>query len=155
VAAHPFLLFYVGDSCFGIDAERVAEVIADAEIVRVPGVDASVAGVTFVRGRVFAVIDTAQLLGIPQPPEQDRRVLLVSAAGLEAGLLVTRTGDLALVALDELDPVPEGAAPGGIEAARKLALGVVSRMTDEELAGTTLLDAESLLGVAKERACAS
>lgn len=153
--AHPFLIFFVGESRFGIDASMVAEVIANAEIVRVPGVDATVAGITFVRGRVFAVLDTARLLGLEaDAPERIRsgRVMLVSVAGLEAGLLVTRTGDIATFSTESLDPMPLERL-GSAE--RRVALGVVAHGTDDKLAGTTLLDGELLLGAAKERACAT
>ncbi len=151
----PYLLFYLGDASFGLPASVVAEVIADAELVRVPGTDASVAGVTFVRGRVFAVIDGAKLLGFPtQVYGPQSRVILLSHAGIEAGLLVSRTSDLVPLETDQLDPLPETLGGVAGTGARRVALGVVSRMVDEAFAGTTLLDATRVLGLAKERACA-
>ena len=150
----PYLLFYLGDVSFGLPASIVAEVIAGAELVRVPGTDPSVAGVTFVRGRVFAVIDGARLLGLPTPTYgAQRRVILLSHGGIEAGLLVSRTSDLVQFEAEELDPLPE--TLGGVQGtgARRVALGVVSRMVDEHFAGTTLLDAGRVLDLARERAC--
>jgi chemotaxis signal transduction protein len=149
--AHPFLLFYVGGSCFALEAAMVHEVLTEVALVRVPGVDPSVAGVTFVRGRVHAVLDTARLLGLAEEPSALDRVLLVAAAGIEAGLLVTRTGDLTPLDLEKLAPLPAELA--GIPGTERVAMGVVSQDYDGNLVGITVLDGESLLRVAKERAC--
>ena len=83
------ILVRLGGCRYALPLSGVGEVGRPPGLTRVPGLPVWVAGVANWRGRVLAVLDLRSLLGGP-PVELDRRgrVLVLSAGGLRAGLLV-------------------------------------------------------------------
>lgn len=72
-----------------IPLKRVREILAPQPLTRLPGCDASVAGLLGVRGRIVTVLDLGRTLGAaPSVAVPDHRVLLVEAGERVVGIIV-------------------------------------------------------------------
>jgi purine-binding chemotaxis protein CheW len=124
------VLFRLGGERFGLPLGAVREVVVpQPPFARVPRVSDAVRGVMNLRGRVVAVVDLAELMGLaPQPLEAGRGHVLILDHGKRAlGLLVG--GVLGVEAV----PPPEA---GGGELVRGL--------TSASFGAVTLLGPEAL-----------
>ncbi len=124
------MLFRLGGERFGLPLGAVREVVVpQPPFARVPRVSDAVRGVMNLRGRVVAVVDLAELMGLaPQPLEAGRGHVLILDHGKRAlGLLVG--GVLGVEAV----PPPE--AGGG---------ALVRGLTSASFGAVTLLGPEAL-----------
>ncbi len=118
-----WIAFEVGGRRHAIRAAQLAAVETAAGLRRLPVSRPPLAGVLLRRGRPLTVLDAHALFGLPPaglPPAP--AVLVLSAQGLESGLLVDR-----LIGLHPLDaslkPAPLPPPPGAALPADALALG--------------------------------
>jgi purine-binding chemotaxis protein CheW len=99
------LSFRLGDGGYSILARFIREVQPLDRITPLPSTPPFVLGLVNVRGRLLAALDIRPLLDIPQtPPAADAFLLVLTANGIEVGLLAdavieVRRGD------DDLAPV--------------------------------------------------
>jgi len=63
-AASRHCCLLVGDECFAVPAEAVAEVLRDGRITRVPRAPEAVIGLVHLRGRIVPVVDMQRHLGL-------------------------------------------------------------------------------------------
>ncbi|HWQ52360.1 MAG TPA: chemotaxis protein CheW [Bryobacteraceae bacterium] len=85
------LVFQLGEDRYGIDLERVTQVISNPPCAPVPGAPEQLAGVIQVRGEIRPVWDTARLLGRADDAAGDSvQVLLLNGKRREFGLRVDR-----------------------------------------------------------------
>jgi purine-binding chemotaxis protein CheW len=126
----------LGSERYGVDAERVREVRPLTDLTPVPGTPPWWAGIVNVRGTLYPVLDLRQYLDVPQDQAGDepKKVVLVSAAGLEAGLMVGEAPGVQRVPAAAIGPSLGGAS----EAVRETVRGV----TEDLLA---VIDVEALL----------
>lgn len=90
-----FSTFYLDRFWFGIEVERVQEVIPYQEITRVPLAPAIVRGLINVRGQIVTALDLRQRFGLPERPAKQLPMNLIARGGDEAvSLLVDDIGDL-------------------------------------------------------------
>jgi purine-binding chemotaxis protein CheW len=83
------LVFTVGGDRYGIELDRVSEVVAGVSCSPVPGAPAELAGVVQVRGEIRPVWDVSRLLGHNGDAAPDAsRVLLIDRGKREYGLRV-------------------------------------------------------------------
>ena len=78
-----------GDACLAVEVALVGEVVPLTTVVPLARCPAAVLGLTELRGQPLAVVDVAQLLGLPRPAAGDppARHLLVLRTGVRlAGL---------------------------------------------------------------------
>ena len=96
----------LGGDRYALPMASVGEVGRPPSLTRVPGLPGWVAGVANWRGRVLAVLDLRPLVGAPAG-ELDRRgrVLVLSAGGLRAGLLVEQVVGTIVSAPAQVEPV--------------------------------------------------
>jgi purine-binding chemotaxis protein CheW len=101
------ITFKVGGQVFGLDIGIILDIRNHAELTRVPGLPAYVAGVTTLNGAILPVIDLAARLGwAPTPPGDGHDILLVRAGNRSCGLMVEEVGDLVLIEQAALRPPP-------------------------------------------------
>ena len=82
-------LVWLGAGCFAFDVALVGEVRMLDSVTPLPRCPAAVLGIANLRGQALAVIDTAQLLGLPDErvaPEPRPRVLVLRPAARGASL---------------------------------------------------------------------
>jgi purine-binding chemotaxis protein CheW len=105
------LLARAGGARFLVPAAHVGEVLRMPELTRVPGSPRWVPGVANVRGQVLAVLDLRPLLGLPQDIDAVRpRLLRLDAGGVDVGLRVDAVDGVADPDLEQVEPLPPGAA---------------------------------------------
>jgi purine-binding chemotaxis protein CheW len=92
---HQFCTFTVADMYFGVEVQRVQEVIRYQELTRVPTAAASVSGLINLRGQIVTAIDLRTRLGLPAPGGEARPMnVVVRGDDGAVSLLVDDIGDV-------------------------------------------------------------
>ncbi|MGC8781758.1 MAG: chemotaxis protein CheW [Anaerolineae bacterium] len=132
----------LGAETYGVEARFVQEVFPLDEVTPVPQAPAFWAGLVNLRGHLYPLLDLRGFLGLSVPSTsgdekgraEPRKVVLVTAAGLEVGLLVDDVPQVRQVLRREIGAsLAEAAGAGG---------GFTAGVTADLLA---VLDVEALL----------
>ena len=109
-ATRALILVTVGGTRLGVPLASVAEVARLPAVTRVPGLPHWVRGLVNLRGRLVAVLDVADLLGVSAAPTTSgrQRVLVLSGDGLTAGIGVDSVGGVAEVSAAGVEALPAG-----------------------------------------------
>jgi purine-binding chemotaxis protein CheW len=90
---------------YGVEIERVQEIIRMQAITRVPNGPAGVEGVTNLRGRVIPVLDLRQRFALAQSPSTRQSRIVVAELGEHAvGLVVDGVSEVLRVPADAVGP---------------------------------------------------
>ncbi|MBF0406102.1 MAG: purine-binding chemotaxis protein CheW [Candidatus Riflebacteria bacterium] len=104
--------FAIEDCLYGIDTQRVQEVVRISEITPVRHAPEYVVGVMNLRGRIVTVIDLGcKLLSEKLAVTADSRVFIVSWEHEYVGLLVDRVEDVVFMENASFSPPPENISP--------------------------------------------
>jgi purine-binding chemotaxis protein CheW len=118
VIAQQFCTFYLNGLFFGVEVEKVQEVIRYQAMTRVPRAAEVIGGLINLRGQIVTAIDLRKRLDMESRPA-DRKPMNV----------VVRTDDGAVSLLvDEIGDVVE-VSPGSFEAPPETLLGAARQMT--------------------------
>jgi purine-binding chemotaxis protein CheW len=91
--SHQFSSFLVDDLLFGVEVERVQEVIRHLEMTRVPLAPPMVRGLINLRGQIILAIDVRRCLDMPdRPPDQRPVHLILRSEDGPVSLLVDEIG---------------------------------------------------------------
>jgi len=103
------LLFNLGDEVYGLEIEALQEIVENPVLHYVPQARGVLRGAINFHGRILAVIDLPDLLGIANAPRDHRRVVL---SPVYKSLVLTVSGIQRIVTLDltDLQPPPENSA---------------------------------------------
>jgi purine-binding chemotaxis protein CheW len=119
--AQQFCTFLLDGLLFGLDVERVQEVIRYQPLTPVPLAAPRIAGLINLRGQIVPAIDLRLQLGMtPRPAGLLPTNVVVRAPDGPLSLLVDEVGDVLTVAGGRLEPPPDSLDP----AARRLLRGV-------------------------------
>jgi purine-binding chemotaxis protein CheW len=103
-----YATFWLGDALYGIEVERVREVLRQQDVTRVPLAPATVAGLINLRGQVVTTIDLRERLDLRHRAGDDQPMLVVVlVAGESIALLVDRIGGVVDVEDDQFEPPPD------------------------------------------------
>ena len=117
------VIFRVEKERYGLPLAAVKEVVVPPErFTRVPRAPAAVSGVMNLRGRVVTVVELRQLLGLPEGPAPNGRVLLLERGRRDLGLLVTDVEGIE--AVERVSAAPGKAVPAVRGVARLKGLAV-------------------------------
>ncbi|MHB1057570.1 MAG: chemotaxis protein CheW [Rhodanobacter sp.] len=108
-----WLSFRIGAQLYAALLAEVSEVIRDGDLTAVPGAAPDLLGVRHLRGRIVPVMDGRRRLGLPALPAADPatvRIVMLSHAGQQVGLLVDAVGELLCSDGMEIAPPPSGRA---------------------------------------------
>jgi purine-binding chemotaxis protein CheW len=123
---------------FGVEVDRVEEVLPDRPLTPVPLAPPQIAGLINLRGQIVPAIDLRRCLGLagPSAGRPPGNVVLRGGDGL-LSLLVDEIGDVVAIDGGQIEPVPDSVDP----VARRLLRGVC------QLPGSLLLllDAPALI----------
>jgi purine-binding chemotaxis protein CheW len=110
------LVFALGGERYGIETDRVLEVIPVHDLVPVPCTPPFVLGVVNHRGQVLPVLDIRRLSGLPgQAAGEGGRAVVAAAGGMTLGIFAQAVEGAARAGADGLAPSPAPPA-GGREA---------------------------------------
>lgn len=107
VALRQYCTFHVADHYFGVEVERVQEVLREQPMTAVPLASEVVGGLINLRGQIVTAVDMRRRLGMP--PRTDRapmNVVLRTDDGAVA-LLVDEIGDVVEADLDGWEARPD------------------------------------------------
>lgn len=117
------VVFSIDEQEYGIDIEKVQEIIRLPAVTRLPGTADYVLGITNLRGNVIPIVDLKKIsLGLNAIPTEESRVIVVEMGEKRMGLVVDEVA--------EVIPVPQ------------------EIIVSKESIGTSI-KAEYLLGVAR------
>lgn len=102
-----YCTFFVGDQFFGIEVERVQEIIRYQEMTRVPLSSKTIGGLLSLRGQIVIAIDLRERLGFNRRPDGalPMNVLVRSDGGVES-LLVDEIGEVVEVDQEVFESPP-------------------------------------------------
>lgn len=130
--------FKIEGALFGVEVERVQEVVRHAAVTRVPPAPAGVAGLLNLRGRIVPVVDLRVLLGMPRMAQPETGIHVIVRDGDEpVSLLADTIADVRRAESPEIETLPESFGAPHTE----LILGV-ARFGDDML---LVLDLETVL----------
>jgi len=113
--------FTLDGRLYGVDVDRVQEVLRCQPRTRVPLAPAAVAGLVNLRGQVLTAIDLRERLGLPpREPGVEPMVVVIRVSGEPISLLVDSIGDVVDVEPKDFEAPPDTLVDGG----RELVLGV-------------------------------
>lgn len=99
--------FWIGDGLYGVEVERVREVLRQQELTRVPLAPSTVAGLINLRGQVVTTVDLHQQLDLEDERGDDSMLVVVLVGGESIALLVDRIGGVVDVTDDQFEPPPD------------------------------------------------
>jgi len=133
------LSFRIGGEEYAVSVADVREVLKTIQLTSVPNTPDYILGVMSLRGTMLPIIDLCRRFGLPAGVQDEKsRIVVVSSAGEEVGLLVDRVTGVFSVLPDEIKPAPEN-----IEQGAEFLRGIVRK--DERL--YILLDLDKAVGV--------
>jgi purine-binding chemotaxis protein CheW len=105
---HQFCTFYLDKLLFGVELEKVQEVIRYLEITEIPLAPRVVSGLMNLRGQIVTGIDLRRRLDLADRPEKTRpmNVVIRSADGA-VSLLVDTIGDVVEATEESFERPPE------------------------------------------------
>jgi purine-binding chemotaxis protein CheW len=103
-----FCTFYLDRLLFGVESQKIQEVVTYRPLRPVPLAPAVVSGLMNLRGQVVAALELRRRLEMPERPSDMRPVcLIVSAAGSKVCLLADEVGSVLDVEEATFEPSPE------------------------------------------------
>lgn len=127
--------FLVANERYGIELHHVREVHPVRDLAPVPCVPPYVLGVINVRGRIVSVVDFRKFFELPEKGLSDlNKAIIVSAAGMELGILADALVGLRRISLHELQP--------SLPTLTEIRAGYLRGVTGDRL---VVLDAEKIL----------
>ena len=100
-----FAVFTIADEIFGIEIERVVEIIRVQKIFSLPGLPDFLSGVMSVRGAVISLVDLRRRFG-KQPSGKKERIIIVRFGQEKIGLLVDGMKEIMSLAPEEMTNPP-------------------------------------------------
>jgi len=106
--ANQFCTFFLDGLFFGVEVQKVQEVIRYQEMTRVPLASRVVSGLINLRGQIVTAIDLRRRLGLPERPADTRPMNVVVRSDEGAiSLLVDEIGDVQEVEQVAFERPPE------------------------------------------------
>jgi purine-binding chemotaxis protein CheW len=103
-----FCTFYLNDMLFGVEVEKVQEVVNHRTPTRVPLASSVVEGLMNQRGQVVLALDLRRRLRLPErPAEQLPMIVSVLCQGRTINLLVDQIGDVIRTTSEQFREVPQ------------------------------------------------
>jgi purine-binding chemotaxis protein CheW len=100
--------FRLGREEYGVEIDRVQEIIRAADITTVPGAPSHVRGVINLRGKIIPVVDTRKRFGLQATQlDEDQRIVVVELGVKRLGLLVDSVSRVTRVPVSSVEDLPE------------------------------------------------
>ena len=137
------VVFRLAEEFYALDIQTVQEIVRMQAITSIPGSDASVEGITNLRGRVVPVIDLRKRCGINAGAyTAETRIVVVSGTGGMTGLIVDAVSEVMRIPGEQVD-LPSAI----VSAPRNTYLRGVAKLGDRLV---SLMDLKGLLPAGSE-----
>ena len=101
------VIFKIGKEEFGAPITQVKEIIALAEITRMPQAPPFIEGVINLRGQVIAVVDLAKRFGLAAKERDDNtRIMVVEVGPNTMGMIVDSVVEVMQLPKENINPTP-------------------------------------------------
>ncbi len=111
-----YLTFHLSGEFYGIEIERVREVLRPPPVTEVPRAPTGVLGVVTVRGEVVTVLDPRRRLGLPAGAAADGgRIVIVDDGEGVCGVLVDAMSSVVRLPAGSIEPCPQGLGVQGAD----------------------------------------
>lgn len=100
-----FAVFTIADEMFGVEIERVVEIIRVQKIFSIPGLPDFLSGVMSVRGMVVPLVDLRRRFG-KEPSGKKERIVIVRFGQEKIGLLVDGIKEIMSLTAEEMTMPP-------------------------------------------------
>ena len=119
--AGQYLTFMLGGEYYGLEIQKVREIVAMMDITPVPRTQPFICGVMNLRGHVIPVMDLRLKLDLP-PTESNARtcIIVVGLGDSKTGMIVDRVCDVTNISEDDIDD----ASSFGDQVDREFLLGI-------------------------------
>lgn len=142
------VVFRLDGTQFALDIQSVQEIVQQSDIVSVPGAPPFIMGIVNLRGRIMAVVDFKQLLGIGKHKATDKVLVMVAQIGEHlVGFTVDEVVQVARITASAVEPV--GDLVSADEAQRLEGVLKLDGQLVLLLNAERLLDTETLGGFAR------
>ncbi|WP_459477307.1 chemotaxis protein CheW [Clostridium saccharoperbutylacetonicum] len=103
-----YLIFSIGNECYGIDIKYVTEIIGIEPITEVPELPNYIKGVINLRGKIIPVMDV-RLRFKKEPKEYDDRtcIVVVEIGNINIGLIIDRVLEVVNIDESNISPPPK------------------------------------------------
>jgi purine-binding chemotaxis protein CheW len=101
------VVFELAGEQYGVNIASVESIIKMQAVTKLPHAPGFVEGVINLRGKVLPVIDLHKRFDLPeQLTDKDSRIIVVSLAGTEVGMIVDAVSEVLTVAEQAVEPPP-------------------------------------------------
>jgi purine-binding chemotaxis protein CheW len=111
VHCRQYATFVVGDLFFGVDVQRIQEVLRRQEMTAAPGADGVIRGLINLRGQIVAALDMRRRLKLAQRDAGEPSMNVVLRSADAVSLLVDDIGDVIEADPDGFEPPPATMEP--------------------------------------------
>lgn len=102
--------FQLERETYGVEIDRIQEIIRAAEITTVPGAPAHVRGVINLRGKIIPVVDLRVRFNMPETVASDeQRIIVVELGKKRLGMLVDSVSHVIKLSSTHIEDIPEEA----------------------------------------------
>ena len=103
-----FLTFYIGSEAYGVEIQKVMEIVEIQKITRVPETLSFVKGVMNLRGNVIPVMDLRLRFGMEETAYTNRTcVIIVTEMEVLVGLIIDSVSEVMEILNKNIDPILE------------------------------------------------
>ena len=101
------VVFALANEEFGVDINKVREIIRIEEITKIPNTESYIKGVINLRGKIIVVIDLAMKLSLPvKETDKNTRILVVEVGDNTIGMIVDLATEVLHLSSDLVKPPP-------------------------------------------------
>jgi purine-binding chemotaxis protein CheW len=134
-----YVLFSIAREVFGVEIEKIREVLRVPVLTRVPNCGPDILGVFNLRGRIVPLFDLRNLLNLPRRKvDKDSRILILEAGSRLVSVLIDRVREVSRIDMRDIEPTPEE-----IALVDRNMVSAVARNQDQMI---FLLDLRTVLG---------
>ncbi len=133
------LVFFLGEERYGLEVEKIQEVVEAEELFYVPRAPANILGAINFHSQVVPVFDLGGFLGLAEE-ERDHRVVVLTYRDLKMALAVTRVAGFLPLSMEALLP----------ESEERRATTYIRAVQNEQGEVVNLLDLERLVMAIEE-----
>ncbi|WP_026888568.1 chemotaxis protein CheW [Clostridium beijerinckii] len=103
-----YLIFSIGQECYGIDIKYVIEIIGVEPITEIPEVPKYIRGVINLRGKIIPVMDVRVKLKKEEKEYDDRTcIIVVQIENIDIGLIIDKVIEVANIDEKNISPPPK------------------------------------------------